>query len=120
MKKLIARIAITLVVASLMGITALAKVKKGSITLNSNMRVNGTLVKKGTYELRFDEEKSELSVVKNGKVVASANTTTEKRDQKAKNLEVRSTGTGDDTRLTKVAFAGMEQNLVLAGSAASN
>ena len=120
MKKLFTRIAITFVVASLMSISAFAKVKRESVKLDSNIKVNGTLVKRGTYELRFDDEKSELSLVKNGKVVASANTTNEKRDSKAKSLEIRSMGTGDDTQMTKVAFAGMENNLVLSGSAASN
>ena len=119
MKSVIKRIGIALVITSLTAVTAFAKTRKESITLPTNTTVNGTLVKSGTYELKFDDEKGELSIVKNGKVVAQAGTTTEKRDGKARKFELRLTGAGKEKQLVGIAFAGSDQNIVLNGSSAS-
>ena len=83
MKSLIKQIGIALVITSLTAVSAFAKVRKESITLSTNTTVNGTLVKSGTYQLKFDEEKGELSILKDGKVIAQSGTTTEKRESKA-------------------------------------
>ena len=117
MKSQINRIAIALVIVSLMGITALAKTRKATITLDSSMKVNGTVLKKGNYDLRFDEEKNELSILKAGKVVARSTINTQKRDRKAERLELKSTGTGDEKELISVAFGGADFNVVLNGQA---
>ena len=120
MKSLMKQIAIAFVITSLAAVSAFAKTRKEAISLTSNTTVNGTLVKKGNYELRFDEEKGELSIVKDNKVVAQATTTAEKRDAKARRFELRLSGTGEERQLTGIAFAGQDQNFVLSSSAASN
>ena len=120
MKSLIKQISIALVIASLAAVSAFAKTRKESITLATNTTVSGTLVKSGTYDLKFDDEKGQLSIMKNGKVVAQASTTTEKRDGKARKFELRLTGAGEAKQLVGIAFAGSEQNFVLNGSSASN
>lgn len=119
MKPLINRIAIAFVIASLMGVTAMAKSRKGSLTLDSNLKVNGTLLKKGNYDIKLEEDKNELSILKDGKVVARANVSTEKRAQKAPRTEVRSSGQGDDRQLISVAFGGADFNAVIRDSQAS-
>jgi hypothetical protein len=119
MKSLIKQIGIGFVIASLTAVSAFAKTRTESITLTTNTTVNGTLVKKGTYQLKFDDEKGELSIVKDGKLIAHAGTTTEKRDGKARMFELRLTGTGEEQQLVGIAFAGAEQNIVLNGSSAS-
>src|SRR2546426_7162078 len=116
MKTLINRIAIAFLIASLASVAVFAKSRKQSLTLQSNLKVNGTLLKKGVYDLKFDEEKNELSVLKNGKVVAHANVGSEKRQNKAQSLEFRTAGQGDDAQLVSVTFSGMDHNLVLDGS----
>ena len=120
MKTLMKQIAIAFVIASLTAISAFAKTKKESITLTSNTTINGTLVKKGTYQLKFDDEKGELSIMKDNKVIAQASTTMEKRDGKAREFELRLSGTGSERELIGIAFAGSDQNIRLNSSSASN
>lgn len=120
MKSLINRIAIAFVVASLMSIAAFAKERKESFTIDSTMKVNGTVLKKGSYDVRVAEDKGELEILRNGKVVARANVSTEKRSTKASRFELRSTGTGEERTLAGVAFSGSDYNLVLRDSQASN
>lgn len=121
MKSLITRIAIALVITSLMGATALAaKSRRQALKLESNLKVNGTLVKKGDYELQVEEEKNELSILKNGKVVARANFTNEQRSDKANKTEIRSVGYGDERSLKSVTFGGSKTAYVIRDSQASN
>ena len=121
MKSLITRFALALVIASLMGVTAMAaKSRKESLVIDSSIKVNGTLLKKGNYDVRFEEEKNELSILKNGKVVARANGSTEKRDSKAPRTTIKSTGEGDDRQLVSVTFGGADYNVVVRDSQASN
>jgi hypothetical protein len=119
MKSLIKQICIALVIGSITAVSAFAKTRKESITLATNTTVNGTLLQSGTYDLKFDDEKGELSIMKNGKVIAQASTTTVKRDGKAQKFELQLTGTGKEKQLVGIAFAGAEQNIVLNGSSVS-
>jgi hypothetical protein len=120
MKSLLTKIGIAFVITSLTAVSAFAKTRKESITLTTNTTVNGTLVKSGTYQLRFDDEKGELSIMKDGKVIAKSSTTSEKRDSKAaRQFELRLSGSGEEKQLIGIAFAGADQNIVLNGSSAS-
>jgi hypothetical protein len=117
MKTILNRITLALLITSLAGIAAFAG-KKEKVNFPTNIKVNGTVVNKGDYELKFDESTKELSIVKDGKVIAKAATSATKRDRKAKSMEVRTSGSGDDTQLTSVSFPGSDENLVLSGSQA--
>jgi hypothetical protein len=120
MKSLLKKIGVALVITSLAAVSAFAKVRKESITLSTNTTVNGTLVKSGTYQLKFDDEKGELAIVKDGKVLAQSSTTSEKRDSKAsRQFELRLVGSGEEKQLVGISFAGSDQNIVLNGSSAS-
>lgn len=71
MKKSLHRIAISLVLCTVLGPAALAGGKTKSVTFYENVKVGDTLVKKGTYFVTFDEKSNELTIRKNGKVIAS-------------------------------------------------
>lgn len=123
MKSKANRIVIALLITAMTSFLAFAKSKKETVTFLSNMQVNGTLVKKGTYIVKFDEQTSELSILDGSKVLAKSMVRVEKRDRKAKAFELRSTGKGTETQLVSVTFAGTDQNIILnqrAGEAASN
>ena len=119
MKTILNRIALALLITSLAGVSAFAKSKTDTVNFPTNIKVNGTLVKKGVYDLKFDDKTGELSIVKGGKVIARATTSAAKRERKARTLEIKSTGSGDEAQLISVAFSGSDENLVISGSQAS-
>ncbi|HKY30297.1 MAG TPA: hypothetical protein VJM12_20365 [Pyrinomonadaceae bacterium] len=120
MKSFVNRITIALVIVALSSVAAFAKTKRATITFPNNIKVNGTLVKQGTYDVKFDEAANELSILKGGKVIAKANTRAEK-GMKADSLQFSSTGSGDERQLLSVTFSGSDQKLVVSGGeAASN
>ncbi len=119
MRSILNRIAMALLVASLAGGIVFGKSKKETVTFQSDIKVNGTVVNKGSYDIKFDEKTEELSIMKGGKVIAKASTTVAKRDRKARTLEVKSNRVGGETELISIAFGGMDHDLVLNNSQAS-
>jgi hypothetical protein len=51
---------------------ALAKTVKKQVTFSDPVSVNGTVVKKGTYEAVFDDQSNQLSIVDGHKILAQA------------------------------------------------
>lgn len=119
MKSIVSRMVAIVMVGALTGVVALAKVHKHKVTFDSDIKVNGTLVKKGTYDVKFDDESGQLSIVKNGKTVAQAMARLESREKKANDFQLRSTTTGDETEMIGVTFGGSDKNVVLTSGGAS-
>ena len=119
MKSIVNRMVAVLMVGALTGVVAFAKVHKQKVTFESDMKVNGTLVKKGTYDVKFDDESGQLSIEKNGKTVAQATAKLESREKKANDFQLRSTVNGDETNLTGITFGGWDKNIVITGGGAS-
>ena len=119
MKSMVSRMAAILMVGALTGVVAFAKVHKQKVTFESDMKVNGTLVKKGTYDVKFDDESGQLSIEKNGKTVAQATAKLESRDKKANDFQLRSTVNGDETNLTGITFGGSDKNIVITSGGSS-
>ena len=119
MKSIVSRMVAIVMVGALTGVVALAKVHKHKVTFDSDIKVNGTLVKKGTYDLKFDDESGQLSIVKNGKTVAQAMARLESREKKANDFQLRSTTTGDETEMIGVTFGGSDKNVVLTSGGAT-
>jgi hypothetical protein len=108
------RIAAVLLITLMTGVLAFAKGKKETVTFVQDVNVNGTLVKKGTYSVLYNEETSELSIMKNDKEIAKAPARVEKRENKARRFELRMS----QNDLSAVAFRGSDENIVLTQSAA--
>lgn len=119
MKSMVSRMVAVLMVGALTGVVAFAKVHKQKVTFESDIKVNGTLVKKGTYDVKFDDESGQLSIEKSGKVVAQAMAKLEAREKKANDFQLRSTVNGDETNLTGITFGGSDKNIVITSSGAS-
>jgi hypothetical protein len=119
MKSFLNRIAIALLVTSLASVSVFAKAKKETVSFPTDIKVNGTLVNKGVYDVRFDDKTGELSIEKNKKVIARATASVEKRENKARTFVLRSSGSGDETLLTGITFAGADHDIVLSGTQAS-
>ena len=116
MKSIVSKMMAVLMVGALTGVVAFAKVHKQKVTFESDIKVNGTLVKKGTYDVKFDDESGQLSITKNGKVVAQAMAKVEQREKKANDFQLRSTTNGDETNLIGVTFNGSDKNVVITSS----
>ena len=119
MKSMINRMLVVLMVGALTSVVALAKVQKHKVTFDSDIKVNGTLVKKGTYDVKFDDQTGQLSIEKNGKTVAQAMAKLEPRDKKANDFQLRSSGTGDNAQLVGVTFGGQDKDVVITNNGAS-
>jgi hypothetical protein len=119
MKPFLNRIAMALLITSLASVAVFAKTKKETTIFPTNIKVNGTLVKKGVYDLKFDDKSGELSIVKDDKVIARATASVEKREAKARQFQFKSSGSGDDKQLTAVTFSGADYDVVLSGSQAT-
>jgi hypothetical protein len=119
MKSFVSRMLVVLMVGALTTVVAFAKVQKHKVTFENDIKVNGTLVKKGTYDLKFDDESGQLSIVKNGKVVAQAMARVESREKKANDFQLRSTVNGDETQLTGVTFGGSDKDVLITNSGAA-
>ena len=119
MKSIVSRMVAILMVGALTGVVALAKVHKQKVTFDNDIKVNGTLVKKGTYDVKFNDETGQLSITKNGKTVAEAMAKLEAREKKANDFQLRSTVSGDETQLTGVTFGGSDKDVVITTGGAS-
>lgn len=119
MKSIVNRVMVVLLVGALTGVVALAKVHKEKVTFENDIKVNGTLVKKGTYEVQFNDETGQLAITKNGKTVAEAMAKVEPREKKASDFQLRSTVNGNETQLIGVTFGGSDKDVVLTNSGTS-
>jgi hypothetical protein len=120
MKSIMSRMLVVLMVGALTSVAALAKVHKHKVTFEEDIKVNGTVVKKGSYEVKFDDETNQLSIVKNGKVVAQAMARLESRQKKANDFQLRSTNKDNEQQLTGVTFGGSDKDIVITEGAASS
>ena len=119
MKSIVSRMLVVLMVGALTSVIALAKVQKHTVTFDNDIKVNGTVVKKGTYDVKFDDESGQLSIVKNGKVVAQAMARLENREKKANDFQLRSTVNGDETQLIGVTFGGSDKDVRITNGGAT-
>ncbi|PWT92742.1 MAG: hypothetical protein C5B55_05725 [Blastocatellia bacterium] len=120
MKSIMNRLVVVMVVGALTSVVAFAKVHKSNVKFANDIKVNATVVKKGSYDVKFDDETGKLSIVKNGKVVAEANAKFETRAKKASDVQVRSSGSEDGAQLLGVTFGGSDKEIVLSNNGAGN
>ena len=119
MKSIVSKLVAVVMVGALTSVVAFAKVHKEKVTFDSDIKVNGTVVKKGTYDVKFDDESGQLSITKNGKVLVQAMAKLEQREKKASDFQLRSTTDGGETNLVGVTFGGSDKNVVITGSGSS-
>ena len=119
MKSIVNRMLVVMLVGALTSVAAFAKVHKQRVNFDNDIKVNGTVVKKGSYDLKFDDESGQLSIVKNGKIVAQAMARTEDRQKKAGDFQLRSEVNGGETQLIGVTFGGSDKNVVITNSGAA-
>jgi hypothetical protein len=119
MRKMINLLVIVAVVCLFSTLAVFADNKSEFITLPQDVVINGTLVKKGDYKLKFDEKTGELLIMKNSKVVARTSARIEKREEKARNTELNTVNNGSQSELRGVSFRGESKRIVFTQGAAS-
>jgi hypothetical protein len=119
MKSIVNRIVVVVMIGALASIAAFAKTHKHRVTFENDIKVNGTLVKKGSYEVKFDDESGQLEIVKNGKTVAQTTAKLESRDKKANGFQLRSVGEGENAELVGMTFSGSDKDVVVTGGGAT-
>ena len=109
-----------LLICALASISILAaakdKVKTETVTFASDVMVNGTLVKAGEYQIKFNEQTGELAILKDGKVKAKSTAQLQSRSAKAKDTAVRTVSKGSVAELIGVTFGGSKQDVVVSAS----
>ena len=113
MKLLINGLMAACLLVTLVSATAVANTMKANVAFSADTSVNGTLVKKGKYEVVFDDQSGELSIFKGAKLIAKTSAKVEKRDQKARGAEVQTILDGLDQKLVSSTFSGSQENLVV-------
>lgn len=120
MKVFLQRTLVALSVCALLAVGAFAggkgKIKTESVTFGSDVMVNGTLLKAGDYQIKFNEETSELSILKNGKVKVKTTAHFTPRSDKAKATAVRTREKNNVAELIGFTFDGSNQELVVGTS----
>lgn len=119
MKSIVNRIVVVVMIGALVSVAAFAKTHKHHVTFENDIKVNGTLVKKGTYEVKFDDATGQLSINKNGKTIAQTTAKLEARAKKANGFQLRSVGEGNETELTGVTFGGSDKDVVITNGSAT-
>src|SRR5258708_31044943 len=113
MKSIVNRVMVALLLVTLASVAAFAKGKRVQVSFLTDTKVNGTLVKHGTYDVVFDEETGELSIVKGSKIVATTTTRLEQRESKARSTETNTLVEGDQTRLFSITFSRSHERAVV-------
>ena len=115
MKSVINRIVIALVITAMTCLLAFAKNKKETVTFPTDIQVGGTLVKKGTYSVKFDDQTHELLIVDGNKIIARATTSVEKRSRKSRGFlfTTLANGESDTKKLVSITFGGSQENIVV-------
>lgn len=119
MRKMINLVVIAAVVCVFSTLTVFGKDKSEFVNLPQDVVINGTLVKKGAYKLKFDEKTGELLLMKGGKVVAKTSARLEKREDKADRTEFNTMTNGSQNELRGITFRGENEKIVIAQGGAS-
>jgi hypothetical protein len=120
MRKIVNLLVIAAVVCLFSSLTVFGKDKSEYITLPQDVVINGTVVKKGEYKLKFDEKSGELLLMKGSKVVAKTLARIEQRDNKPGRTEFNTVNNGTQSELRGITFRGDSEKLVFGGSTASS
>jgi hypothetical protein len=124
MKRFMKSFFVALVIGALASLSVMAgdkgKVEKKAVTFPDDVMVNGTLVKAGEYEVKFDEGSGELSIIKNGEVRAKTPAHVEQRSDKAKSTALRTVDKGGNVELLGVTFGGSNRDVIVGASGSTN
>lgn len=120
MKKLMTYFALAVMITTLTALTGLAQGKTRSATINltEDLLVNDTLVKKGQYTVRVNDETGDLTLLDNkGKTVVATKGRVQELNEKVRYTSVMTTSSDKGRVLTGLRIEGARKGLSLTESA---
>lgn len=109
---LVNKFAVALLLLSLAGTAALGKTRSKQVEFEKAVKVNGTVVKAGSYKVAFDEMANELSISKNGKLVVKTTAHLMQRETKVRGTQVHYRADADELQLVGLSFGGDQEIVV--------
>jgi hypothetical protein len=113
MKKFLSGVLLAGIVSTMSVCMAFADNKKDTIKFHVDVTVNGVLVKKGTYEVAFDEKTNEVAIMKGKEVIAKTTGRLEKRPKAARTTEYQTAEHNNADVLVSITFAGDKEEIVM-------
>lgn len=124
MKRFINGFFVALVIGALASISAFAgdkdRTETKTVVFADDVNVNGTVVKAGEYQVKFDESAGELSIIKNGKVKAKTAAHLEARTAKASRTSLRTREENGKVEFVGITFNGWNQDVLVGVSSTAN
>lgn len=118
MKRITSYTVAALALSVLMSVTAWAKGKSGSVTFYEDTVVGSTVVKKGTYNLKFNEETGEVAIMKGKTELAKTTARLEKQERSYSGTKYEFVLKEGGKALKSVLFAGDKDAIVLVENSA--
>ncbi|MBX7222435.1 MAG: hypothetical protein K1Y36_20975 [Blastocatellia bacterium] len=122
MKNLMTRTLIALATLTLTGSMAFAAGAgdiKEELTFTKDMTINGVLVKKGTYNVRFNEKTGEVAILQGKNEVVRTSARLVDRKGKSHRTEITYTENGSTRNLQEIAFDGDSQSISIGNNGAA-
>ena len=113
MIKLVNQLAGMVLIGAIAAGATFAKEIRKAVDFSQPVVINGTVVKKGAYEVVFDDQTNELSIVKNGKVIARAPAQLEKRQERDHADYLTREDANSNAVLLSVVFKGNNQATIV-------
>jgi hypothetical protein len=124
MKRFMKGFFVALVISALASLSAFAgdkdRTETKTVTFAEDVNVNGTVVKAGEYQVKFDEGAGELTILKNGKVKAKMAAHLETRTDKAARTSLRTREQNGTVEFVGVTFNGWNQDIVAGGNSSAS
>jgi hypothetical protein len=113
MKNFVNKLLIAVLAVAMTGAMAFAKGKSEKVIFSRDMVVNGTVVKKGTYKVTFDDQAKEMKIWDGKTEIAKSQVRVETSSSKPSSTKLTFSEQGSQNVLTSVTFAGSSESLVI-------
>ena len=114
MKKIVSPILVAFLVCPMLSILALARGKNEKVTFSRDMVVNGTVVKKGTYRLKLDDQSKELSIMDGKTTLVKTAVRLENSKRRPSSTEIIFNEKDNTNVLKSITFVGDSDTIILA------
>ncbi len=102
---------LSFILTAMLGIVALAFEK--DITFSRDFTIAGTVVRKGTYKVKFDAKTNELAILKGKEVVVKTRATVEQLTAAARQEQLGYRENGATAELRTITLAGSKERVVV-------